>query len=199
MGLTGGIGCGKSTVSALFSELNVPVIDADDIARQLVEPGQLALTEIGRLFGDQILNSDGTLNRARMRDLVFSDPVQKQRLESVLHPMVYSVMQQKIDSLATPYCIVSIPLLFETQMAHFVDLILVIDCPVTMQIERVERRDGLDKARIQSIIESQVSREFRINHADDVIDNSELGIDLAEDVKKLHTRYLSISASLVAN
>ncbi|MEQ1559305.1 MAG: dephospho-CoA kinase [Methyloglobulus sp.] len=199
MGLTGGIGCGKSTVSALFFELNIPIIDADEIAHQLVKPGQPALTEISKLFGDQVLNSDGTLNRAMMRDLVFSDPMQKQRLESILHPLVYTVMQQKIDRLAAPYCIASIPLLFETQMAHFVDRILVIDCPVAMQIERVERRDGLDKARIQSIIESQVNREFRINHAHDVIDNSESGIDLAEDVKKLHTRYLSISASLVAN
>jgi dephospho-CoA kinase len=196
VGLTGGIGCGKTTVSKLFTELNVPVIDADDIAHQLVEIGQPALLEISKVFGNEILNADNSLNRQHLREVVFSDPQQKQKLETILHPLVFVAMQEKIDQLDSAYCIISIPLLFETRMTHFVNRILVIDCPVEIQIERVKRRDGLADARIHSIIDSQVSREFRIAHADDVIDNFGDNSGLAGQVKKLHNLYLSISASL---
>jgi dephospho-CoA kinase len=197
VGLTGGIGCGKSTASNLFTELDVPLIDADDIAHQLVEPGQLALLEISKTFGDNALNPDGSLNKYQLREVVFSDPQQKQKLENILHPKIFATMQEKIDQLNSPYCILSIPLLFETSMTHFVDRILVVDCPVEVQIERVKHRDGLTDARIRSIIDSQVPREFRLSHADDVIDNSETSSGrLAERVKKLHNLYLSISASL---
>jgi dephospho-CoA kinase len=195
VGLTGGIGCGKTTVSNLFTELNIPVIDADNIAHQLVEPGQPALLEIGNVFGNEILNLDGSLNRHHLRDVVFSDSQQKQKLETILHPLVFAAMQEKIDQLDSPYCIVSLPLLFETRKTDFVDRILVIDCPVENQIERVKRRDGLDDARIRPIIDSQVSREYRLQHADDVIDNTDISSSgLAEQTKKLHNLYLSISA-----
>jgi dephospho-CoA kinase len=197
VGLTGGIGCGKTTVSKLFTELNATVIDADDIAHRLVEIGQPALLDIGKAFGAKILNPDGSLNRQQLREIVFSDPQQKQKLESILHPLIFAATQDKIDQLDSPYCIVSIPLLFETRMAHFVDRILVVDCPVEIQIERVKCRDGLVEARIRSIMDTQVSRELRIAHADDIIDNSETaGSKLAERVKKLHNLYLAISASL---
>ncbi|WP_411726416.1 dephospho-CoA kinase [Methyloglobulus sp.] len=197
VGLSGGIGCGKTTVSKLFTELNVPVVDADDIAHKLVKPGQPALLDIAKAFGNKVFNPDGSLSRQYLREIVFSDLQQKQKLEAILHPLVFASIQEKVNKLATPYCIVSIPLLFETHMSHLVDRILVIDCPVKIQIERVKRRDGLADARIQSIINSQVSREFRMAHADDVIDNSNTdGSGLAENVKKLHNLYLSISASL---
>lgn len=197
VGLTGGIGCGKTTVSKLFTELNTPVIDADDIAHRLVEIGQPALLDIGKAFGGKIFNPDGSLNRPQLREMVFSDPQQKQKLESILHPLIFAAIQDKIDQLDSPYCIVSIPLLFETRMAHFVDRILVVDCPAEIQVERVKRRDGLVDTRIRSIMDTQVSREFRIAHADDIIDNSgTAGSKLAEHVKKLHNLYLAISASL---
>ena len=196
VGLTGGIGCGKTTVSTLFKELNIPIVDADDIAHALVELGKPALAEISNAFGDKVFNPDRSLNRHYLRDIIFSDPAKKQKLEAILHPLVYVAMQEKIDQLDTSYCIVSIPLLFETGMSPFVDRILVVDCPVESQIERVKCRDNLTDARIRSIIDSQVSREFRIAHADDVIDNPESGGKLAEHVKKLHNLYLSISASL---
>jgi dephospho-CoA kinase len=197
VGLTGGIGCGKTTVGKLFAELNVPVIDADDIAHWLVELGQPALLEISKIFGNEILNADNSLNRQHLREMVFSDPQQKQRLEAILHPLIFASMQEKIDHLDSPYCILSIPLLFETHMTHFVDRLLVVDCPVEVQIERVKHRDSLADARIQSIIDSQVPREVRLSHADDIIDNSETSSgQLAEHVKKLHNLYLSISASL---
>jgi dephospho-CoA kinase len=194
IGLTGGIGCGKTTVSRLFTELNVPVVDADDIAHQLVEPGQPALLEISKAFGDNVLNFDSSLNRRHLRELVFSDPNQKKKLEAILHPLIFAAMQEKIDQLDSSYCVISIPLLFETHRSHFVNRILVIDCPVEVQIERIKLRDNLTVARIRSIIDSQVSREYRLKHADDVIDNSDSGNGLAEQVKKLHNLYLSISA-----
>ncbi|MEQ1543700.1 dephospho-CoA kinase [Methyloglobulus sp.] len=195
VGLTGGIGCGKSTVSKLFIELNVPIIDADDIAHQLVEPGQAALLEISKAFGVKTLSPDGSLNRHYLRDIVFSDGKKKQQLENILHPLVFDAMQEKIDHWDCPYCILSIPLLFETRMTDFVDRILVIDCPIETQIARVKARNNLTDATIRSIIDSQVSREYRLKHADDVIDNSDNNhCGLAEQVKKLHNLYLSTSA-----
>ncbi|HEY8098448.1 MAG TPA: dephospho-CoA kinase [Methylobacter sp.] len=195
VGLTGGIGCGKSTVARIFADLNVPVLDADEVAHRLVEKGQPVLAQIQQAFGTAILNPDGSLNRKNLREQVFSDLKQKQTLESILHPLIYKTLQAELEQLtAVPYCIISIPLLFETDMTHFVDRILVIDCPVETQIERVKMRDSLSIERIQSIIDSQVSRAFRKAQADDLIDNSDTDYRLAEQVKKLHNLYLSISA-----
>ncbi|MGZ5015331.1 MAG: dephospho-CoA kinase [Methylobacter sp.] len=194
VGLTGGIGCGKSTVARIFADLDVPVLDADQVAHRLVEKGQPALTQIQQVFGAAILNPDGSLNRNRLREIVFSDIEQKKKLESILHPLVYKTLQTELEQLDDPYCIISIPLLFETAMTHFVDRILVIDCPVETQIERVRSRDNLSVERIQSIIDNQVSRAFRKTKADDLIDNSTNDYRLAEQVKKLHNLYISLSA-----
>jgi dephospho-CoA kinase len=193
IGLTGGIGCGKSTIAKIFSELNVPVLDADNIAHRLVEPGQPALTQIQQEFGTNILSPDGSLNRRRLRELIFSEPEQKQKLEAILHPLIYSTLQTGLDQLTAPYCIISVPLLFETNMTHLVDRILVVDCPLETQIERVEIRDKLSLERIHSIIDHQVTRAYRNTHADDLINNSGKDDRLAEQVKKLHNLYLSLS------
>lgn len=192
VGLTGGIGCGKSTVAKIFADFNIPVLDADEIAHRLVEPDQPALVQIRQEFGADILNPDGSLNRKKLRERVFSDLGQKQKLESILHPLIFKTLQTELEQLTAPYCIVSIPLLFETGMAHLVDRILVIDCPVEMQIERVKTRDKIAVERIQSIIDSQVSRATRKAKADDLIDNSGADYRLAEQVKKLHNLYLSL-------
>ncbi|PPK77791.1 dephospho-CoA kinase [Methylobacter tundripaludum] len=194
VGLTGGIGCGKSTVAEIFADLNIPVLDADQIAHSLVEKGQPALARIQQEFGASILNPDGSLNRRHLKEIVFSDLKQKQKLESILHPLIYKTLQAELEPLVAPYCIISIPLLFETDMTHLVDRILVIDCPVETQIERVKIRDNLTIERIQSIIDNQVSRAYRIAKADDLIDNSTTDYRLAEQVKKLHNLYLSLSA-----
>jgi dephospho-CoA kinase len=194
IGLTGGIGCGKSTVSKHFEELKIPVIDADEIAHQLVAIGQPALLRIKIEFGLQLFHEDGSLNREQLRELIFSDPKQKQKLESILHPLVFESIKTKLEQLNSPYCIICIPLLFETNMTKFVDRILVVDCSVETQIERVIKRDHITKERLESIINSQVSRAYRIAHANDLIDNSETDDRLAEDVKKLHNSYLSLSA-----
>lgn len=193
VGLTGGIGCGKSTVAKIFADLNIPVLDADEIAHRLVEKGQPALAQIQLEFGTDILNPDASLNRKKLRELIFSEPRQKQKLESILHPLVYQAIQTALEQLSAPYCIISVPLLFETGMTHLVDRILVIDCPVEVQIERVKIRDKLSVETIQSIIDHQVSRACRKAKADDLIDNSDTDYGLAEQVKKLHNLYLSFS------
>ena len=194
IGLTGGIGCGKSSVAKVFEQLKIPVIDADEIAHQLVAIGQPALARIRQVFGADVLNPDGSLNRKTLRELIFSDLQQKQQLESILHPLVYQSIQAKLKQLNAPYCIICIPLLFETNMTNLVNRILVVDCSVETQIERIRKRDNMAIERIQSIIDSQVSRTFRKAHANDLIDNSETDDRLAEKVKKLHNLYLSISA-----
>lgn len=193
IGLTGGIGSGKSTVTQLFSELKVPIIDADTIAHQLVEPGKPAIDEIARQFGKKILTDQGALDRKRLREIVFSDPEQKETLEKILHPLVFLEIESQIKRLSYPYCILSIPLLLETHMEHFVDRILVIDCPVDIQFERVKNRDQLNDAVIKSIITSQATREQRLEAADDIIDNSNDTQALAEQVKKLHNQYISLA------
>jgi len=203
VGLTGGIGCGKSTVARIFANiamegagaaLTIPVLDADEIAHRLVEKGQPALAQIQQEFGAAILNPDGSLNRKTLKEQIFSDLKQKQKLESILHPLIYKTLQAELEQLVAPYCIISIPLLFETGMTHLVDRILVIDCPVETQLERVKSRDNLTIESIQSIIDSQVSRAFRKAKADDLINNSGADYRLAEQVKKLHNLYLSLSA-----
>ncbi len=193
IGLTGGIGSGKSTVAKLFADLNIPIIDADIIAQQLVEPGKPALTTIANHFGEKILMSSGALDRNQLREIIFTDPEQKKNLEAILHPLVFSEIESLILQLDTFYCIISIPLLIETGMEDFVDRILVIDCPVEVQFLRVKNRDQLTDARINSIITSQASREQRISAANDIIANSNGTQALAEQVKKLHNLYMDTS------
>jgi len=193
IGLTGGIGSGKSTVAKYFSDLDTSIIDADIIAQQLVEPGKPALKSIVNHFGEKILLPSGVLDRNQLRETIFTDPKQKKNLEAILHPLVYSEIESQIEQLSSPYCIISIPLLIETGMEHFVDRILVIDCPVEVQFNRVKKRDLLSDARINSIIGSQATREQRLLAANDIIDNSNNTQALAEQVKKLHNLYISLA------
>ncbi len=193
IGLTGGIGSGKSTVTQIFSELKAPIIDADIIAHELVGPGKPALKAIVDHFGQQILTNQNALNRKKLKEIIFSNPEQKKQLEQILHPLVFAEMESQIKQLSGPYCILSIPLLLETQMEDFVDRILVIDCPVEFQLERVKNRDQLSEDRIKAIIASQATKEQRLQAAEDVIDNSTDAQALAEQVKKLHNLYLSLA------
>ncbi|MFZ2451543.1 MAG: dephospho-CoA kinase [Methylovulum miyakonense] len=193
IGLTGGIGCGKSTVANLFSQLDVPIIDADIISRNLVQPGQPALAAIRQVFGERILNIDGSLDRSHLRDIIFADAEAKQKLESILHPLVYQAILAAVGQTISRYCVICIPLLFETKMTRLADRILVIDCPTETQVMRVRQRDHLSDGQIQAIIGSQVPRDFRIANANDLIENTGTNDKLAEQVKKLHNLYLSIS------
>ena len=198
IGLTGGIGSGKSTVCRLFQEHGVAVVDADLIARQLVEPGQPALSRLVEHFGVQILNADGWLNRAKLRDLVFSDAYQKQQLENILHPLVYERIASQVKQLQGNYCIVAVPLLLETGKAEIVDRVLVVDCSVENQLERVIHRDNLSSEQVLSIIASQIPRQQRLTLADDVIDNTTTPAQLAEQVKRLHNSYNLLATARIS-
>lgn len=193
IGLTGGIGSGKSTACALFAALGAPIIDADVIARQLVEPGQPALAELVTEFGANIVNDDGRLNRAALRDRVFAEPAQKQRLDAIMHPRIYAQIAAEVTCLDSRYCIIAIPLLVESARHYAVDRVLVIDCAETEQLQRVLARDQVSESQARAIIASQASRQQRLAQADDVIDNSAPSAQLAEQVKSLHNSYLLLA------
>jgi dephospho-CoA kinase len=193
IGLTGGIGCGKTTVSNLFSELGVPIIDADKISHALVQAGQPALQNIKNAFGSNSLLENGQLNRPALKAHIFQNPTAKQQLEAILHPLIFQEISNQVHLLSEAYCILSIPLLFETHAESLVNRILVIDCDKQTQIERVQKRDNLSDEQIETIISSQVSREFRLLNADDILNNTKKQSVLAKEVKKLHNFYLSLS------
>ncbi|MCI0401841.1 MAG: dephospho-CoA kinase [Gammaproteobacteria bacterium] len=190
VGLTGGIGSGKTTVCELFSRLGVPVIDTDAIARDLVARDKPVLHAIVEAFGPDVVDAEGHLRRDHLRSLVFKDPTLRLRLESILHPPIYDELDNELRLLKAPYCVACIPLLLETGATKRVDRILVVDAPEALQIERVKTRDGTDQEDIQLIMNAQVPREARLAVADDVIVNdADLG-KLQEQVKTLHHSYL---------
>lgn len=194
IGLTGGIGSGKSTVARLFEHRGVPVIDADRIARELVEPGRPALQAIREIFGPEVIDPDGRLDRAKLRSKVFSDPEAKLALETLLHPQIFAEMARRAELCQTPYCILAIPLLVETGAWDRVDRVLVVDCPKALQIERIKRRDRLPEDLILKILASQAPRKERLEVADEVIDNAGDLNDLERQVEELHRFYLRLSS-----
>ncbi len=193
IGLTGGIGSGKSTVCRLFAEFGVPIVDADLIARQLVEPGQPALSIIAEAFGHEMLDQDGGLNRAKLRDVVFADADKKRELDGIMHPLVYAQIAEDVRALSADYCVIAVPLLLESKNPYAVDRVLLVDCPVEAQIARVIARDKLTRQQVQAIIDSQMSRHERLGKADDVIDNIAGTEQLAEQVKRLHNSYILLA------
>lgn len=195
VGLTGGIGSGKSTAAALFAGHGVPVIDADEIAHQLVTPGQPAYEQVIKTFGRGIVATNGRLDRDRLRRIVFADPEQRKRLEAILHPLVRREIQRETRRLQAPYCIIVIPLLIEANQRDLVDRVLVIDCDEGLQLQRVAGRSQLTEDEIRKIVGAQLSRNERLRHADDVIlNNTDLG-ELRANVEALHQRYLTLARS----
>ncbi len=194
IGLTGGIGSGKSTVSDIFQSLGVPVIDSDLIAREVVQPGEPGLEGIIQHFGTGILQPDGSLDRQRLRNLVFDDETARKQLEQILHPLIRQRSQQQLATLNTPYAILAIPLLVETGLADSVDRVLVVDCPESVQIERICSRDGINPDQAQAILAAQCSRKQRLEAADDIIDNNQSIDGLTQAVASLHQHYLSLAA-----
>ncbi len=193
VGLTGGIGSGKTTIANLFSQKGVPVIDADQITRELTLPGQPALVAIIEAFSNNILHPDGTLNRQKLKELVFQQAEKRELLENILHPLVYKEIEDRISNQLTPYCIIAIPLLFETGGENHVDRVLVVDCAETQQIERTNNRDGLQSHIVQEIMKRQLSRKERLKKADDIISNNGSIDDLIPQVNKLHNLYLLLA------
>ena len=193
IGLTGGIGSGKSTVAELFKALGVPVYDTDVFARQLVEPGQAALDEIINVFGKSIVDTSGKLNREKLKQRVFNNDSDRIKLESILHPRIRELLLIKINNCEAPYCIAVIPLLVEQQWQHIVDRVLLVDVTETAQITRTLQRDDMPESLVKTIISSQASREARLAVADDVLDNNQ-GLDsLKRQVMQLHNKYLELT------
>lgn len=193
IGLTGGIGSGKSTVADLFARRGAAVIDTDVIARQLVAPGTEALADIRTAFSDTVVDAEGQLDRAGLRRLVFADEVARRRLEAILHPRIRSQVEHALAHIDAPYVVIVIPLLVETGgYRDLLDRVLVVDCPEPLQIERVIARNGLLPDEVHAIIATQASRTARLAAADDVIENTGSAEALQSAVADLHQRYLNL-------
>jgi len=190
IGLTGGIGSGKSTVTKYFEQLDVPVIDADVITRELVKPGKDALKEIEAHFGPEIIQTDGQLNRAWLRARIFDNADERKVLENILHPRAKEYAQKTISELNAPYCILCVPLLVESGWTDIVQRVLVIDLPRELQIQRTMERDGIPKNQVETIIDAQIDRNGRLAAADDVLTNTSDKSSLLEQVDTLHEQYL---------
>jgi dephospho-CoA kinase len=194
VGLTGGIGSGKSRAADAFAALGASVVDTDAIARELTARGGAALAAIVEAFGREALDADGAMDRLRMRERVFRDAVARQRLEAILHPMIRAESQRRIARASAPYVVHVVPLLVESPgYRERVQRVLVVDCPEELQIERVRSRSGLAAAEVRRIIATQVPRAQRLAAADDVLDNSGDAAALEAQVARLHRRYLELA------
>lgn len=195
VGLTGGIGCGKSVVAEMFRELGITVIDADQIAHDLVKPGSPVLAAVIEQFGKDYLNTDGELDRQKLAQLVFTQPEQKKILEALIHPAVRDTIGQQLEAHSQEtYVIVAIPLLLETGYTELFDRILVVDCDEQQQIQRVQQRDGREAEQIQNIMQQQIGRSERLSQADDILTNNTSLAALQDQVAELHQKYLSMPA-----
>jgi dephospho-CoA kinase len=193
VGLTGGIGSGKSAAAAEFERLGATVVDTDAIAHELTEKGGSALPEISRLFGKNFISGDGAMDRSRMRELAFSDPAARKKLEALLHPMIREVSARRIAAAAGPYVVHVIPLLVEGgEHRGRVGRVLVVDAPEDIQVARVRER-GLDEQQVRKIIGVQAPRAARLQAADDVIDNGGTLDALRKQVGELHKKYLEFA------
>ena len=190
VGLTGGIASGKTTISNLFAELGVPVIDTDVISRNLLAPGEQAYRQVCAHFGKQILFASGEINRVALRNIIFSNPQQKSWLETMLHPLIFQRSHDAIvENSRASYVLVVVPLLFETNFQSLVDRILVVDCPADQQIRRLMKRDDIDKNLAHNMLAQQLSNAERLTRAHDIINNREDDADLATQVAALHQLY----------
>lgn len=189
IGLTGGIGSGKSIASGFFAEFGAEIVDTDQLSRELVRPGRPALAEIKAAFGEQILSADGQLNRARLRTMIFTDPADRRRVEAILHPKIRTEMLARAERSTAPYVVFVIPLLFETDQQGLVDRVLVIDAPEALQRTRVIARDQMDSASIDRILEAQTDRATRLRGADDVICNDGSLSEFRAALQRLHRKY----------
>lgn len=194
VGLTGGIGSGKSAVAALFAELGIAVIDTDEIARELTRTGGAAIEPIRAAFGSGLIGADGALDRAQMRKLVFTHPAQKGKLEAILHPLIRKESARRVESSVSAYAILVVPLLAEGGVDRSrYQRVLVVDCSEAQQIERVMRRSRLSEKEVRDILASQATREERLAIADDVIDNRGDPEALERQVSSLNEKYLTLA------
>lgn len=193
VGLTGGIGSGKTTVANMFADLGIDIVDADIIAREVVEPNSAGLAKISAHFGPNILNKDSSLNRAKLRDIVFKNENEKNWLNQLLHPLIRAQMINQCNLAQSKYCILAVPLLLENKLQSLVNRVLVTDCNTNTQISRASHRDKNSAAQIKQIMAAQLDRETRITYADDII-NTELTLTQIRAIcENLHQNYLKLA------
>jgi len=194
VGLTGGIGCGKSRATEMFAELGADIVDTDAIAHELTGPGGRAMEELATAFGNQYVRENGSLDRDRMRELVFSDPTAKTRLEAIIHPMIRAESRRRVAEGTGPYVLLVVPLLLETgAYRDMVNRVLVVDCDEAHQLERTMARSRLTEDAVRRIMAAQLSRAQRLAQADDVLSNDADIPSLRTQVEALHERYLALS------
>ena len=198
MGLTGGIGCGKSTVTALFAKLGVQYVDADIVAREVVQPGTACLAAICQHFGSNILNLAGELDRAALRQRVFSNAADKAWLEQLLHPAIRQQLLAQLAALTSPYALLVAPLLLENKLQSYTDRVLVVDVPEELQLSRTMQRDQVPAEQVQNILNSQISRPERLRLADDVLLNTVPVFALQPQIQQLHSRYQQFAKEKLA-
>ena len=191
IGLTGGIGSGKTAVSDCFEGLGILIVDADLASRVVVEKGKPCLAKISERFGQNILKESGELDRAKLREIIFNSDEEKDWLESLLHPAIARQIQDELKVSTSPYSVLVSPLLFETGQNDFCDKVLVVDVPVETQVERTLKRDGVSEEQVQSIIKAQISRQKRLQLADEIIVNDSTLGALQLAVKKLHQQFIA--------
>ena len=192
LGLTGGIGSGKSAAADIFAQLGIDTIDADHAARWVVEPGRPALAKIVDRFGADVVLDDGQLNRAALREHIFAEPEQRQWLEGLLHPLISQEINQFLDAAQSPYAILVSPLLIESGQSKIVQRVLVVDVPSELQLQRALQRDQVSQAQLRAIMQAQLSRDERLKHADDVLCNAADKAALEREVLRLHDYYLTL-------
>lgn len=196
IGLTGGIGSGKSTAARLFQERGIGCVDADDVARQVVAPGMPALAAIAGHFGPQVIDHCGQLDRSALRQRIFADPAAKQWLEQLLHPAIRQQLFQQLPLLAGPYNILVAPLLLENKLHQYTDRVLLIDVAESTQLQRTQARDQASEAQVKAIIASQFSRQQKRDLADDIVDNNGTLPQLIAQIQQLHEKYLELSTKI---
>lgn len=194
VGLTGGIASGKSLVGAMFVKHGAALIDTDVVAREVVAPGEPGLAAVVEEFGPGVVSPSGDLNRPALRSLVFADDEKRRKLEAILHPLIRSRTRAKLADLAVPYALVAVPLLVETSFGELVDRILVVDCPESLQLERLMRRDAIPKPEALAMLRAQIDRATRLKAAHDIIDNSGTAEATRRQVELTHRRYLDLAA-----
>jgi dephospho-CoA kinase len=192
--LTGGIASGKSTIATKFKELGAPIIDSDVISRDIVEPGKPCFKAILNEFGANLLTDEGSIDREKLRNIIFDNKEAKNMLEDILHPAIYQEIENKVSQVTYPYCLIVIPLLIETQAMDRFDRILVVDTTENSQIKRAKNRDKSSIKILEKIINNQAKREQRLKYADDIIDNNVKIEDLNEAVLNLHEKYLKLTS-----
>ncbi len=194
IGLTGGIASGKTTVANMFrDQFGIEIVDADVIARRVVEKGSIGLEAIHKHFGDEILTAEGELNRAELRKRIFANEEEKTWVNQLLHPMIRQQMEQDLQQVTSPYALLVVPLLTENNLQHMADRVLVVDVDEETQIERTMSRDKVPMEQAKSILAAQASREQRLAIADDVIKNDAKNQKLLPQITELHKKYLAIS------